>query len=65
MELALLRTAKQDLYAYGHSFIHSTVARQVPATALGLCANRHWASSNEQDMVLTLVESNLAHKADH
>ena len=28
-------------------------------------ANRYWASSNEQDMALTLVESSLAHKADH
>ena len=64
MELTLLRTAKQDLHAYGHSFIHSTVAHQVPTTASGLCANRYWTSSNEQDTALILVESNLAHRAD-
>lgn len=44
-----------------HSFIPQLHARyQLQRDSV---LTRHWASSNEQDMVLTLVESNLAHKA--
>lgn len=60
----LLRTARQDLDT-GHSFVHSTNTSQVPIMDLGLCANRYWAYSNEQDTALTLMEFNLAHRADN